>query len=325
MASGTKILAATSMLLAMFGLEARGQTAPSQTAVGSSALEEITVTAQRKSQNLQDVPIAITALTAEALAQSGIRGTTDLVAATPGLSISGFQHGAKIFLRGVGTPSIIPGDEASIASYVDGIYIGTSYSAAMQFNNIARVEVLKGPQGTLFGRNASGGLINVITQDPTAGLSGHASVDYANYQTPSARLYVSGGTDTVAGDVAGYVIHQGTGWGHNLISGQEVNFQREAGVRSKWVWHATEEDKLTLIADWQQSHSDQGFSRTDLPGSIYSSGGVGRPPSTPARFTTPSQTCSRRPATSTSAVAAWRCDTNARCSPSRSRFYRPTA
>jgi iron complex outermembrane receptor protein len=276
MSTKTGILAATCPLIFGWAAAIQAQTTPHDAATITS-LEEIVVTAQRKEQNLQDVPITITVLTAEAMANSGIHATADLVAVTPGLSISGFQHGAKIFLRGVGTPSIIPGDEASVASYVDGVYVGTSYSAAMQFNNVDRVEVLKGPQGTLFGRNATGGLINVITRDPKAGLSGEAGVDYANYNTVTARAYVSNGTDRLAGDVAVYYVDQGKGWGRNLVSGQEVNFQRETAIRSKWVWRPTADDKFTFIADWQQSHSDQGFTRADLPGSIYSSGGPTRP------------------------------------------------
>src|SRR5258708_25979180 len=158
-----------------------------------AVLEEIVVTAQRRLENLQDVPITVTAMPAAALAAVGITNTADLVNVVPGMLVQTSAGYSLPHLRGVGITAIGAGIENSVALYVDGVYRGVSSSDAVGLNNIAQVEVEKGPQGTLFGRNATGGLIQVITLDPKPGFSGSASVGYTNYHTLSESVYLTGG------------------------------------------------------------------------------------------------------------------------------------
>jgi iron complex outermembrane receptor protein len=219
---------------------------PAQAAV----LEEIVVTAQRRLENLQDVPITVTAMPAAALAAVGITNTADLVNVVPGMLVQTSAGYSLPHLRGVGITAIGAGIENSVALYVDGVYRGVSSSDAVSLNNIAQVEVEKGPQGTLFGRNATGGLIQVTTLDPTPYFSASAHAGYGNYHTAQSDAYVSGGTDFLAGDLAVQLTHQGEGYGTNLATGQDINrMDMNLSVRSKWILHPVDGTKLTLILD----------------------------------------------------------------------------
>jgi iron complex outermembrane receptor protein len=217
-----------------------------------TSIEEIVVTAQRRRENPQDVPITIEAFSAQALETSGVTNAADLAHVVPGMTMPTSAGYTLPHLRGVGITAIGPGIENSVALYVDGVYRGSSSSDALALNNIASVEVEKGPQGTLFGRNATGGLIQVATKDPQAGpLSGSAEMGYANYQTTSGSLYLTGGSDLIAGDVAVKASHQNQGWGVNIATGQDVNAtDLDLSVRSKWLIRPTSSTKLTVIFDF---------------------------------------------------------------------------
>src|SRR5258706_7782233 len=117
---------------------------------------EIVGTAQRRSERLQDVPVSVTAATAERLTAVGIQSSQDLSLITPGLSIPQTSGYTQPHIRGVGTTSNGPGVENPVATYIDGVYIASAPSSLLTLNNIDRLEALKGPQGTLFGRNSTG-------------------------------------------------------------------------------------------------------------------------------------------------------------------------
>jgi iron complex outermembrane receptor protein len=134
---------------------------------GGTTLGEVVVTAQRRSENLQNVPISITALNASALKQKGIVTTEDLTQVVPGLLWGRSTNFNQPAIRGVGTRNASAGDEPNIATYLDGVYQPESLTALQELANVERIEVLKGPQGTLYGRNATGGAISIITADPT--------------------------------------------------------------------------------------------------------------------------------------------------------------
>lgn len=214
---------------------------------------DIVVTAQRRSENLQQVPITVTAVSASALAAASVTNTADLVNVIPGLTVPKSAGYALPHLRGIGVTAIGPGIENSVATYIDGVYHGVSASNALALNNIAQVEVEKGPQGTLFGRNATGGLIQVTTKDPTPGFSGSVNAGYASYNTITGDAYLSGGSDTLAGDLAVQVSHQGDGWGRNIATGDDVNrVDLDLSVRSKWVLKPASGTKITLIGDYSK-------------------------------------------------------------------------
>lgn len=162
-------------------------------------LTEIIVTAQKREQSLRDVPMSITAISGDQLAAKGITNMEDLVKVTPGLSYTESGAGTPVFsLRGVGFYDTTLGAKPSVAVYSDEVSLPFSIMAQGAALDLARVEVLKGPQGTLFGQNATGGAINYIAARPTRDLAAGATVSFARFDTLDATGYVSG---PIAGDV----------------------------------------------------------------------------------------------------------------------------
>lgn len=218
-----------------------------------AGLEEIVVTAQKRGENLQKVPIAVTALSAQTLAAKGIANTSDLVAVTPGLNYTTGGGYALPRIRGVGAGSTSGGNENPVATYVDGVYIASATSAVMSLSNIAQIAVLKGPQGTLFGRNATGGLIQITTRDPSHTFGGDGSFTYGNKNRVGADLYVTGGlTNFAAADLAIHYMDQQDGYGTNLFNGKDVNKSREFVLRSKIKMDLGEDTTATLAGDYSR-------------------------------------------------------------------------
>ncbi len=256
MATRTRFLACASMLALATGWagHATAQVAPSPapTAGSSVQIEEIIVTAQRRSEKLLDVPIAVSAVAAARLEGAGVGGSKDLHMAVPALYIGNAIGFAEPRLRGIGSTTVGPGIENSVAMYVDGVYYASSASNLLSFSNIERVEVLKGPQGTLFGRNATGGLLQVITREPTHELSGSINLGYANYNATHVDGYVSGGlSEHIAADIAFQYDRRTDGWGRNVTTNQPVDtVNYDAAVRSKIVYTPTDATKITVAADY---------------------------------------------------------------------------
>lgn len=151
---------------------------------GGSGLEEVVVTAQRREQNLGDVGIAITALSGETLAEMGLSKSTDIALFTPGVFVSGSIGGQtqQFTVRGVTQSDFNDAVEAPIAVYIDDVYVSTQQGQTLALFDVDRVEVLKGPQGTLFGRNATGGLVHTVIGKPTTdAVGGHLDVTYGRF------------------------------------------------------------------------------------------------------------------------------------------------
>ena len=227
------------------------------TASSSGEVEEIVVTAQRRSESLQSVPVAVTALSAATLENAGIANTTDLARVTPGLTTPDNAGFAIPHLRGIGTTGNAAGIENAVATYIDGVYISAAPSSLLSLNNVDRIEVLKGPQGTLFGRNATGGLIQVITKDPKQAPSGAFNVSYGNYDDATFDLYATRGlTDNLAADVSLRYEHQGVGFGTNLDTGYDtMRLDRDFAGRVKLLFTPTPQTRIHLSLDYEDSKS----------------------------------------------------------------------
>jgi iron complex outermembrane receptor protein len=233
----------------------------------SATLTEVVVSAQRRLQSLQDVPIAVTALSADSLEARGIRSALDLNTATPSLNITEFIKAPVIFLRGLGTTSTVPGQEQNVAVYVDGVYYASMIAGISSFNNLERVEVLKGPQGTLFGRNTTGGLLQIVTRDPSHVPSARMGVTYGDFDTTRVSAYGTTGIgEHLAADLSIMWIDQRKGWGRNLFDGSDVSLRDERNFRTKWVFEPFETTKLTWSASYIKTNSDLGISRQMLEG-----------------------------------------------------------
>ena len=184
---------------------------PNAAQAETGALTEIVVTAQRRAQDLQDVPISVTAFTSEQLSRQGISGIEDLAMAVPGLEVDDGAGYLFTHLRGVGATTAGAGLENPVALYVDGVYYANQTVGIFSFNNISQIEVLKGPQGTLFGRNSTGGLIQVTTAEPTQEFQLKVDGGASNFHGAGGDLYVSGGVaSNLAADVA--IIGSRVGW-----------------------------------------------------------------------------------------------------------------
>lgn len=200
-------------------------------------LEEIIVTAQRRGENLQDVPIAVNALTAAQLKTMGGTSSEDFNL-IPGVVYNASIAGGGITIRGIsGTNGGT--DEPANAIYVDGVYQFAATAGLFQFNGIERIEILKGPQGTLFGRNTAGGVVQIITRDPGRVATAEAQVGYANYDTYSGNAYLSVPLgDSLAANLAVFGTDQKEGWGRNVFTGKETHKGYSYGAHGKLKWVA---------------------------------------------------------------------------------------
>ena len=239
--------------------------APAADQAASEGFGDIVVTAQRRAERLQDVPLSVTAVQGAALAEAGVGKATDIKMVASSVDIPITNGYVSPYMRGVGSRALGPGIESPIALYVDGVYVGNGASV-LSFSNVERIEVLKGPQGTLFGRNATGGLIQVVTRDPKSELGGDASVSYGNYDTWSTSAYVTGGiAEGVSADIAGYGTWQGKGYGTNLFNGQDVyKTNHDYGFRTKWLLEPSDTVQIRLAADYSNLKSSQNTLRVAL-------------------------------------------------------------
>lgn len=242
--------------------------APTARKGGSSRfVEEIVVTAQKREENMQDVPISIAAFSAERLDAQGIQSTNDLPALTPGLTISGSAGFSLIYLRGIGTSAFIPSFDPSVATYVDGIYIPSQQATLTDLGGVERVEVLKGPQGTLFGRNSTGGAINVITKSPGQSPELSASIQYGNFNSRKGKFYASYPvSDSLAISLAG--IYSSEDSYYNVVSDPDSptappNYSLDPevtkGGRIKIRWTPMENLDLTLAGYRVLQHGSLAF------------------------------------------------------------------
>jgi len=148
-----------------------GQAYAQAAAEPSTGLEEIIVTAQKRRENLQETPLAVSALTAETIERRGITDVSSLTAAAPNLTVTttgASTSNIALFIRGIGESETILTVDSPVGLYVDGIVLGRSSGAVFDLVDLERVEVLRGPQGTLYGRNTTGGAVNLISKRPAA-------------------------------------------------------------------------------------------------------------------------------------------------------------
>jgi iron complex outermembrane receptor protein len=158
----------------------------------TGALKEIVVTAQKRRESAQDVPISITSLSSDTLQRQHIDNPLDLAMEVPGLTYNEFVGYSQPYLRGIGTDISQPNADPSVATYIDGVYVANAQGVFTSMLGTERVEVLVGPQGTLYGRNAVGGAINYYTLTPTQDFETKVNIGFGNYARKEASGYVSG-------------------------------------------------------------------------------------------------------------------------------------
>ena len=253
---------------AAFAQQATGTTSTAPGAsTGGSVLAEVVVTAQRRSESLQRVPISVTAITLHKLAAANITSTADLAAVTPAITFSDVNGNLEPRIRGIGNSTAGASVENSVATYIDGVYLSSANGSLQNLDNIQQVEVLDGPQGTLFGRNATAGLVQILTKDPKSTFGGTAALTYSNYDTSRVDLYLTGPiTKNVDADFAFYGSHQGQGWGTDLTTGAPTyKTDRDLAARSKWVAYLAPGTTLHVAFDYSE-YSASNPSQTNVNG-----------------------------------------------------------
>lgn len=273
----TLLRSCSSSVLALMAAPAFAQT-PSGSAAPAVPIEEIVVTAQRRDQRQQDVPISISTVTAAAAERQGVTGTETLGIAVPALQF-GRQtgNGGAPYIRGIGTQQAQAGVESPVAVYLDDVYMGAPNATLMQFSNIERVEVLKGPQGTLFGRNATGGVVHIHTRKPSHERAADAQIGYGRGYAGSysymTNLYVTGGlSDTVAANFAFAGQDQPKGYGRNLITGEDTLKAWNVGFMGRLAWEPSASTDLLLGVDYDKHDGDLGMSVFIAPGTVGTGG-----------------------------------------------------
>ena len=225
------------------------------------------VTADKRSESLQAVPIAIVAVTPGKALDYGAVESDELAALAPGVQIQHEINSTTAFVRGVGPNSNGTGEESSVAVYLDDLYIEQGVASVFSLNSISSIEMLKGPQGTLFGRNATGGVIQVRTLDPSSSPSLRADLGYGVYDTKIADLYATGALipGLLAANVALYARDESAGWGRDVMTGQRAFTSKDWAARAKLLFTPTERTRILLSLNHFYTRGEVGLGFNQVP------------------------------------------------------------
>lgn len=225
-------------------------------------LEEVIVTAERKESNLQEVPVAVSSLSKEQLEANQVQDIGDLQSLVPNLSVHvGDANNAVVYIRGIGQIDSIAFFEPGVGIYLDDVYLGRAQGAFLDVVDVERIEVLRGPQGSLYGRNTIGGAIKYVSAGPTDELSGNVSVTLGDYDRRDIKATISGplGSDAVRGRLTlAHMEHEG--YAENIFDGGRDGDRDMDFIRGVVEFDISDEFSLQLAADY--SDSDPENSRT---------------------------------------------------------------
>ena len=217
-------------------------------------LGEVVVTASKREQTLADIPLAVSVTSAATVEQAHIDDILDLHTVVPSLRTSQLQNSTQtnFIIRGFGNGANNPGIESSVGTFIDGVYRSRSASQIGDLVDVERIEVLRGPQSTLFGQNASVGVISVITKKPSFTPTGFAEVGFGNYNAKQVRAGYSGPiTDRVAFSLSGNY-NERDGYFKNLADGHSINDRDRWDVRGQLLFNATDNLSFRLIGDYSK-------------------------------------------------------------------------
>ena len=248
-----------------------------------TTLEAVMVTAQKREQSIYEVPVAISAFSADTVERQGITDLTDLGKFVPNLNVTGFSAGhtssANPFIRGIGLQDHLITTDPGVGVYVDGVYLGRQVGQNWSLANIERIEVLRGPQGTLYGRNSIGGAINIITRKPGAENEGKVSATAGSRRRLGGEFYSNMRfSDQLAMSFTGAYTHRdGLGQFLNIENPRkEVGELQDISGRVALLWEPT--DRLSFLLTADRNEGDNGLRPYDtlideLPnGAVYGAG-----------------------------------------------------
>ncbi|MBV2150135.1 TonB-dependent receptor [Sphingobium sp. AS12] len=223
-----------------------------------TGLGDIVVTARKTAERLQDVPLAVSAFSGDALERRGAGNIGDVAALVPNVTIStaapvaGATTAAVFFIRGVGQTDFAPTTDPGVGLYVDGVYISRSVGSVLDLMDLDRIEVLRGPQGTLFGKNTIGGAINVVSREPSRDLSGRVQLETGSFDRFNALGQLSGGvSDTLR--LGGVIQYKSSdGYVTRLGDGKRLGGDDRWGARIQAVWEPADRLKFHIIGDYSK-------------------------------------------------------------------------
>lgn len=238
---------------------------PAAAADQPSGIETVVVTAQKVAQPVSKVPLTISALSGGQLEDRHYDGLEDFKGLVPGLSVNNYAGEARINIRGIGMNSLSFGVDSQVAFNLNDVYLSSARAADQAFLDVDRIEVVRGPQGTLYGRNATGGAINVITKRPTGEFEGYAQLRVGNYTDIASQVVVSGPLidDAVLGRLA-FSSDDHSGYSLNLFDGKHYDNAHTWTVRGTLVFHISDDATFDIVADYHRE--DDGNNASHLFG-----------------------------------------------------------
>ena len=255
---------------------------------GAAEIETLIVTANKRAENIQDVPMSVTAVSGDYLEKTGIANVTELARFIPSVSIaqSNNNRNTTVFVRGIGTSGTNPGIESSVGIFIDGVYILAAGPIQGNLQDISTIEVLRGPQGTLYGRNTPVGAINITSREPTQDFEASFTARVGNYEDRGLSGYIGGGlSESLAGRVSFWIADR-DGYETNLFDGDDINGNNQWGLRGRLKWQPTSNITGNFIgyyarleancctADTLAPSSPTGIA---TPGFLTAAAAVGRP------------------------------------------------
>jgi iron complex outermembrane receptor protein len=236
----------------MYSAQASAQTTPatevSAPAQNSVVLESVVVTAQRRSEDVQTVPITVQVFTAKEIADLGVKSTSDLAEFTPNVDIalpSGAGNQPIISIRGIGLNDYDTNNAGPNGVYLDEVYLSSPSSQTFQTFDLDHIEILKGPQGTLYGRNTSGGAINFVSAKPTDQLDANLHLEYGSFNTANLEGAIGGQIAPAVDGRIAFVVNESDGFMHNALTGTNENGANNFAVRTMLQFAPA--DALTLL------------------------------------------------------------------------------
>ncbi|BFM17012.1 TonB-dependent receptor [Maricurvus nonylphenolicus] len=216
-------------------------------------IEEVIVTAQKREQSLQDTPVAVTAITEAVIENTDINDVRDLQMLAPSVTFNEAPAGAQIYIRGVGQDDVNIGKSPGVAMYLDGVYLGHGFANAASFQDAAQFEVLRGPQGTLYGRNSTAGNINVRTKKPTFEPTAKVSVAAGTYNATQGSI--SGSMGIIEDKLAvrgSYLYKERDGYAKNLTNGDDVDTEQLSSAAASVLYLPNEDMEIIVRSDYQK-------------------------------------------------------------------------
>ena len=254
------ILFSTVALTSLISAPLAAQPAPANQAApeDSGGIADIVVTAERRASSVQRTPIAISAVDGQTMRSSSITDIERLSQNIPNLNFNRIGSDAKISIRGIGYNSISPGGEPRVALYSDGFYQSRNQAALLGFFDVDRVEVLRGPQGTLYGRNAIAGTINILSRDPGSSLNGYFTGTAGNYGLVGTEGAIGGPLSSTVQARLSFRTVDRNGYGRNISTGDDVNDERSRSVRGKIKFDPSGDLAIKLTGDYTTVRQNSG-------------------------------------------------------------------